>query len=219
MFSSGRRSPFHPPHSLSHPFSRSLPSPQHFCFTCDYHAASHFLSFSPFAPLFLSPQRFRLCPAVWYRESFRAKRKHFDFQRNDRGQRKLVDHTDVDRAIGTNLHTWILTNFSSAWRRFRLPSLAPLHLCISNGFMEGRRSTTVFPGPAGLSRDLAEIRNVRSGKICSTNSRDRAIVSRATFHVQANFNFRLLLYAQHVAATIAFLCRCTTAIIYQDSFV
>jgi len=116
--------------------------------------------------------------AVWYRESFRTKRKHFDFQRDDGGQRKLVDHADVDnRATGANLHTSILTNFSSAWRRFRLPSLAPPHPCIRTDLWGGE-PTTVFPGSAGLSRDLVEIRNIRSGKICGTNSRDRVVVSR-----------------------------------------
>lgn len=85
------------------------------------------------------------------------------------------------------LHTSILTNFSSARRRFQLPSLAPPHLPAFERIYvepggwereEGEGPTTVFPGSAGLSRDLAEIRNVRSGKICGTNPHDRAVVSR-----------------------------------------
>lgn len=88
------------------------------------------------------------------------------FNETTGGQRKLVDHADVDnRATGANLHTSILTNFSSVRRRFRLPFLPRLIPSLhSSGFMRG--STTVFPGSAGLSRDLAEIRSARSGKIC-----------------------------------------------------
>lgn len=94
------------------------------------------LPLSPIRSLILSFPRF--CPAVWYRESFGTKRKHFDFQRDGGGQRKLVDHADVDNhATVANLHTSILTNFSSTRRRFRLPSpsFASASSLHSNGFM------------------------------------------------------------------------------------
>lgn len=68
---------------------------------------------------------------------------------------------------------------------------ASLH---SSGFMlRGREPTTVFPGSAGLSRDLAEIRNVRSRKICGTNSCDRAIVSRS----EPPFRYKRILIFVH----------------------
>lgn len=117
---------------------------------------------SPILSLILSLHRSVSVPRFGIGESFRTKRKHLDFQRDGGGQRKLVDHADVDnRATGANLHTSILTNFSSARRRrFQLPSLAPLHPCIRTDLCGGVAPTTVFPGSAGLSRDLVEIRNV-----------------------------------------------------------
>jgi len=56
------------------------------------------------------------------------------------GQGKLVDHADVDNRAsgGASLHTSILTNFSSARRRFRLPTILPsIHSCIRGDLCGG----------------------------------------------------------------------------------
>jgi len=129
-------------------------------------------SYSSFSFLLLRPFL-----AVCYRGSFRTKRKHFDFQRDGRGQRELVDHADVDnRATGANLHIDIDQLFVRTAAVSASFPLAPPCSCIRTDLCRGRRRFSLGRlDYLGISLKYGMfVREKFAVRICA----DRAIASR-----------------------------------------